>query len=300
MTSIVSNGLSFLAAKAAPLLETASTTAATTAASGPAKTPFLNGLMAVGVCILAVYIVRRILAPRKLLLARTPGRPNNLTPAWGLGLLALMILQQGGAAALLQIWLPQKSAAWAIGATLLSQLAFLPAVIWAAIMTFPLGLERGLGLSVRHWFYDSLRAVIAFLAVLPVCLELLSIMSHLIYGSQPPPEHILLEALRNATVGGKLLAVVSVCVLAPLAEEIFFRGIFQTMLRKYLKSPWAAVILTSCLFALVHPTPTQVPLFALSVVLGYNYERTGRLMPPVLIHMLFNIVSTAEVLSGGS
>jgi len=39
-------------------------------------------------------------------------------------------------------------------------------------------------------------------------------------------------------------------------------------------------------------------LFVLSVILGYNYERCGRLYPPVLIHALFNSVFILNALTG--
>lgn len=307
MTSIVSNGLSFLACTVGQLLPRtapASAAATTGATSQPAEPPFLNSLLAVGVCILIVYIIRRILAPRKLRLDRTPGRPNRVTGVWAMGLFSLMILQQAGAGALMGIWFREANdpkhldPMGLIYATIVSQIAFLPAVIWAAAMTFPLGLSRGLGLSGRHWFYDSLRGVIAFLAVLPVCLGLLAIMTRLIYGNAPPP-HPLLEALRNVGMGGDLLAIFSVCVLAPLAEEIFFRGIVQSMLRRYLGRPWQAVLVTSVFFGMMHLSVSYdvvLPLIVLGVVLGYNYERTGRLWTPILIHMLFNIVGVTQTL----
>lgn len=38
------------------------------------------------------------------------------------------------------------------------------------------------------------------------------------------------------------------------------------------------------------------PLAALSVVLGYNYERTGRLLPNIVIHGLFNVLNLVPLL----
>jgi hypothetical protein len=99
-----------------------------------------------------------------------------------------------------------------------------------------------------------------------------------------------------------VVATVSAVVLAPLAEEIFFRGLLQSSLKRYFRNPWPAVLITSLVFALVHwqheaqATPS---LLVLGVVLGYNYERTARLGGPILIHALFNaFVMTNTLLQG--
>ena len=44
---------------------------------------------------------------------------------------------------------------------------------------------------------------------------------------------------------------------------------------------------------------TLPSLFALSIALGYNYERTGRLLPPLLIHALFNAVNLSTMAHAG-
>ena len=78
--------------------------------------------------------------------------------------------------------------------------------------------------------------------------------------------------------GWKALDVFSAVVLAPVVEEIVFRGLLQSMLRNYFRGAWPAVLIASAIFAAMHGSPHWFPaLFALGVVLGYNYERTGRL-----------------------
>lgn len=80
-------------------------------------------------------------------------------------------------------------------------------------------------------------------------------------------------------------------VVAPLAEELFFRGFMQTMLLGMLDHRWLAIAITSIAFGMVHyPQPHAVPaLIFLSLLLGFAYERTGSLMAPVAIHALFNL-----------
>lgn len=300
MCPTVSNGLFQLAQLGRVLTAPATTSASSTSQPAPVS-PGMYGLLAAGVCILAVYVVRRLLAPRKLSLARTPGRPNNAHPLIMVGLFVFMLLVGWLSVSILQHWFPpadgEVSPQAMIGAMLISQVVFLPVALLVASKTFPLGLRRGLGLSGRHWFYDTLRGVVAFLAVFPVCIFLLLAVLHFFYANQPPPEHPMIKALHGAGPVECVLVVISVCVLAPLMEEIFFRGMVQSMLRQWLGNPWAAVIVASVLFTVVHGTPAHWPsLLALAIVLGYNYERTGRLWSSITIHMLFNVVSISETL----
>jgi len=153
-----------------------------------------------------------------------------------------------------------------------------------------------------------------------------------------PTEHPVLHALgeRPGRLVTAAL-VVGACVIAPLFEETLFRGHVQMLLRRAffrlsgrgvrppppagfeviipgveavlpppLPAPvrpnawqtWAAILMTSALFALVHPAWSQPMIFALGVALGYAYERTGNLWVSIAIHAMFNSISTAIFLAG--
>ncbi|HEV7300824.1 MAG TPA: CPBP family intramembrane glutamic endopeptidase [Tepidisphaeraceae bacterium] len=60
---------------------------------------------------------------------------------------------------------------------------------------------------------------------------------------------------------------------------------------------WAAILTTALLFALVHAAWTAPPIFLLAVAFGYAYERTGNLWVCILMHAMFNAVSTAIYVS---
>jgi membrane protease YdiL (CAAX protease family) len=160
-----------------------------------------------------------------------------------------------------------------------------------------------MGFTARRWLNDSIRSVIGFLAILPVCFFLLIATTWLILQWDPNTNllapHAYLQILIDSDVPmvWRTLLVLAAVVLAPLGEEIFFRGLLQSMFRRYLQQPWVAILLTSMLFSAVHFTDIKsLPaLFALSMALGYNYERTGRLYSPIMIHMLFNMVNIAEM-----
>src|SRR5204863_1206493 len=88
------------------------------------------------------------------------------------------------------------------------------------------------------------------------------------------------------------LLILGAVAVAPLAEELLFRGHIQTLLRGATRRPWLAVIITSIIFAGIHPTWTIPPIFVLSLALGYAYERTGNLWLNIFMHAMFNGLET--------
>jgi len=262
--------------------------------------PALLALLAVGTCVLAAWTAVRIARPEKFFLRRTPGRPNRVSLIHVVAVLAAHWLAVAAATlALLKAWgieLEQGASppprVW-LAAMIFGEAVWLAAGLAVAAMTFRHGLRRGLGLSGRRWLWDTGRALVGYLAVLPLCIGVRLLTALLIRrGLLPiePRQHPVLEFLQTAAWPGRLAAILAVVVLAPVAEEVFFRGLVQSMLRRYLDNGWAAIVITSIAFAAVHGELYQdMPaLFVLALALGYNYERTGRLTAPILLHGTFN------------
>jgi len=102
-------------------------------------------------------------------------------------------------------------------------------------------------------------------------------------------KHELLEIMDQAPSPLlKVLIAFGAIIVAPLFEEFLFRGHLQTLLSRATRHPWLAVLIASILFALVHHWSIWLPIFTLSVCLGYMYERTGNLWVSVLMHAMFN------------
>ncbi len=84
---------------------------------------------------------------------------------------------------------------------------------------------------------------------------------------------------------------VLVTVLAPIAEEVFFRGYFFTALRGW-RGVWPAALITGIVFGGIHagsaPAAFLVPLAAFGVGLCLLYWRTGSLYPCIALHCLNN------------
>lgn len=80
-------------------------------------------------------------------------------------------------------------------------------------------------------------------------------------------------------------------VLAPIVEEIFFRGfVFQGFRQRY---GWiSAMLLSSAVFALAHlDLVALLPTFILGCVLAYLFHRSNSVWPGVIIHFLVNAFS---------
>jgi membrane protease YdiL (CAAX protease family) len=80
-----------------------------------------------------------------------------------------------------------------------------------------------------------------------------------------------------------------IIVLAPIIEEVVFRGLFYAALKSYF--PWfVSLIFSSVIFSLIHENVLAFTLlFSLSVLLTFIYELYGKLFYPILIHSCFNI-----------
>lgn len=84
------------------------------------------------------------------------------------------------------------------------------------------------------------------------------------------------------------LAFISLVVVAPIAEELLFRGYLFGKLRKHVKL-WVAILITSLLFGLVHfQWNVGIDTFVLSIVLCLLRVVSGSLWPAILLHMLKN------------
>ncbi len=162
---------------------------------------------------------------------------------------------------------------------------------------------KGFGLRWRTIPRDLGVSFVHLLAVWPVMGAMFiatTIVGQLLQGPDfEMPKHETLQTVTEYTsVSLQVLLVFVAVVVAPLIEETVFRGLFQTTIRSYLGRPWLAIIVTSVLFASVHENLTHWPaLFALSLGMGYSYEKSGSLWRPIFMHAIFNGMSMAAVLA---
>ncbi|HEX8118784.1 MAG TPA: CPBP family intramembrane glutamic endopeptidase [Pyrinomonadaceae bacterium] len=113
------------------------------------------------------------------------------------------------------------------------------------------------------------------------------------------PENELERILRSSRAAA-LITAFAATFTAPIVEEIVFRGMLYSALRRLLGSAWAVTVVF-LLFALIH-VPQYLPSYGvlatillLSFVLTLVRARTGRLLPCVVIHMVFNGIQSLGI-----
>jgi len=85
-----------------------------------------------------------------------------------------------------------------------------------------------------------------------------------------------------------ILAFITLVIIAPIAEEILFRGYLYGKLKKFVPV-WIAIIVTSLSFGFIHGALNlAVDTFALSIVLCLLRESTGSIWASILLHMAKN------------
>ncbi len=115
---------------------------------------------------------------------------------------------------------------------------------------------------------------------------------HVTVGVQAP-----VQALQNSSTWLDFIALGVVTIaLAPLAEEILFRGILYPAI-KQAGFPRAALWGTSLLFAAIHLNlAIFFPLLVMALMLTWLYEKTDNLLAPIAAHSLFNVLNFARFL----
>jgi len=147
----------------------------------------------------------------------------------------------------------------------------------------------GLALAVPGWLGATALGIL-----LQLLLELV--------GHRPEPGLVDVAVMRiDPTV-----LILALVLVAPLAEELFFRGVvYNAWLREY--GPRTALFGSAALFAVIHANPQSgealigsvvsiVPIFGLGIVLALVYRRTGSLAASMALHAGFNAISVTVAL----
>lgn len=141
----------------------------------------------------------------------------------------------------------------------------------------------------------ALRAGVLWGVVAWIGASLVAAAMYLVFeavGLDPEPQ-VAEQALE---VVDPVLAVLAVVILAPIAEEVFFRGVvFNAFLREGGRR-WA-FLGSSALFAVIHLSAVAfVPIFLLGLALAWIYDRTRNLLAPIAMHLVVNGASVVIAL----
>jgi membrane protease YdiL (CAAX protease family) len=153
----------------------------------------------------------------------------------------------------------------------------------------------------NQWSRAVLLGILVALIFLPVGWGLQQacgqLMTHLPHFKLQPEEQPAVHALRVAASWWNRLALGATAImLAPVAEEMLFRGILYPAI-KQAGFPHLALWGTALLFAAVHTNiVTFVPLMVLALALTALYERTNNLLAPIAAHAMFNALNFGSLL----
>ena len=157
-----------------------------------------------------------------------------------------------------------------------------------------------IGYTIESMKLDSTRKSLKLVILIPIIVTLVDFVLVMLYGISY--EAIFGEPSPNTDIGATwdsgLVAIgitfFSIAILAPIAEELMFRGYLLESIKK-LHGDVFAVIASSILFGLAHfPDPYTIGMATIGgVVYGYVKIRTGSLWPSIISHMIWNMIALA-------
>ena len=113
-------------------------------------------------------------------------------------------------------------------------------------------------------------------------------------GASPSDDQLPKELGVDESTVALLAVAFLVAVVAPVAEEFFFRGFFFTALKNW-RGLWPAAILTGLVFGAIHGSSADVafllPLAFFGFALCLLYEKTGSLYPGIAVHCANNSIA---------
>jgi uncharacterized protein len=230
-----------------------------------------------------------------------PPQPSAPTPGWGpkravgglAALLALVLVEAGIVSAI--DGGDGDSLGLAASLTLQASLAATMVAVALAVARPGGGWASPVELGLRRPLHPAIRAsVIAYFAYIGCAIVIAAIF-------QPEQEDVTRELGADEGVIGSIVAGVLIVLVAPVTEEIFFRGFMFNGLRQ--GTPFvAAALISAAIWGLFHYTGPEtwgvvLQLTVFGVALAWLYERTGSLYPTIAVHAFNNAVAFAILMS---
>jgi membrane protease YdiL (CAAX protease family) len=141
----------------------------------------------------------------------------------------------------------------------------------------------------KHKHYLSPRSF-AYTALVIIAFRMIFDNSLTLWISNIPMPEFINDAFEELAIS-PIILILSVAVVAPIYEEILFRGILlKGMARKI--NPTIALVISAVFFALVHMNiPQGINAFLLGLVIGSIYLKTGSIYLSIFAHFVNNILA---------
>lgn len=193
---------------------------------------------------------------------------------------------------------PLRGNATTDGATLPISLSALGVTVLAYVrLRYPESFGRLFGTvrpAARHLAIGLGVGLLAFFVIALGMGNLVELVFRFMGADAPPIQEDLRQLAEEPATTPFL--VIGAGLVGPIAEELFFRGMLFTALRRHLDL-WPAAGISGLLFAVVHIQTSLegyivvvALIFPLGILLGWLYERTGSLVVPMVTHAVYNII----------
>ncbi len=186
----------------------------------------------------------------------------------------------------------ERAVIWLVAQGIVLHLAGLAFVVFT-LRRRGISWRSGFGAEGRGVFAGVGRGVLFYLAAMPFLAFYAMVyhgaLRHAGYHPLPQEVALVFAGERSVWIRGALAALA--VVIAPVFEEILFRGVALPLFaRKWGVGP--AVVAVSVFFAAIHfHVPSFVPLFVIAVAFSLAYIGSGSIVVPVVMHGLFNSVN---------
>jgi membrane protease YdiL (CAAX protease family) len=110
----------------------------------------------------------------------------------------------------------------------------------------------------------------------------------------PAPEYIvdLGKMMQPDSTLGLIFLFLAIIIIAPIGEEIVFRGFLQKFLEEHWLDITKAILVTSLFFAVIHFNPFWIiQIYLLGIILGFLSWKTKSIIPSIILHSLNNSIA---------
>ncbi|SHL89739.1 hypothetical protein SAMN05444266_105396 [Chitinophaga jiangningensis] len=153
---------------------------------------------------------------------------------------------------------------------------------------------RYLGLKTKA----SLLQIILTIALFFCCLPVVGVLAQwnlqwdlpaAALGAQQRNEQMTKALLQMPAITDLLMNLILMAIVPAIAEEVFFRGVFQRIFINLTRLKWTGVLVTAVIFAAMHfEMQAVLPRIALGFILGTIFLVTGNLWLAILAHLINN------------
>lgn len=178
-----------------------------------------------------------------------------------------------------------------LASMLLQTLLYLPMVVRFVLL--PKQEREHLG------FRRAFRLVLSSVGIILIFSSLLSALhvdTLIMQLTDCPEQQDVVQSMMDGNTAQRLVLAAAAIIMAPVGEEVCFRGFVYNILRQR-AGVWAATLATGVLFGAIHASLVQfLPLAFFGFVQCIIYERSKTLWVPMAVHAVFNTISVLFIL----